>query len=53
MVDLLQRPFEERPNALREMLSPPQTAMSVMGDVDLVQMHRMGSGFRLDREDPR
>ncbi|MEV0374173.1 DUF2268 domain-containing putative Zn-dependent protease [Streptomyces sp. NPDC050636] len=54
MIDLLQRPLEERPDALREILSPLQSAMSVMGDTDLVQMHRsMGSGFRLDREDPR
>lgn len=53
MIDLLQRPLEERPDALRDMLSPLQSAMSVMGDMDLVEMHRMGSGFRLDREDPR
>jgi uncharacterized protein YjaZ len=54
MLDLLQRPLEERPDALREILSPLQSAMSVMGDVDLVQMHQqMGSGFRLDRDDPR
>ncbi|UKY47467.1 DUF2268 domain-containing protein [Streptomyces inhibens] len=54
MLDLLQRPLEERPDALREMLSPLQSAMSIVGDMDLVQMHRQGnSGFRLDREDPR
>ncbi|MEV0406088.1 DUF2268 domain-containing putative Zn-dependent protease [Actinoallomurus sp. NPDC050550] len=55
MLDLLQRPLEERPDALREMLSPLQSTMSsVMGDIDLVQMHqKMGSGFRLDRDDPR
>ncbi|MFJ6601746.1 DUF2268 domain-containing protein [Streptomyces lydicus] len=54
MIDLLQRPLEERPDALREMLSPLQGVMAaVMGEVDLVQMHRMGSGFPLDREDPR
>ncbi len=54
MLDLLQRPLEERPDALREMLSPLHSVMSpVMGDVDLVEMHRQGSGFRLDREDPR
>ena len=54
MLELLQRPLEERPDALREMLSPLQSTMSaVMGDVDLVQMHQLGSGFRLDRDDPR
>ncbi|MFF4602353.1 DUF2268 domain-containing protein [Streptomyces sp. NPDC001339] len=53
MLDLLARPLEERPGALRDMLSPLQGAMSVMGEVDLVQMHQQGSGFRLDREDPR
>ncbi|GAA4636929.1 hypothetical protein GCM10023196_088730 [Actinoallomurus vinaceus] len=54
MLDLLRRPLEERPDALREMLSPLQSAMSAaMGDIDLVQIHQMGSGFRLDRDDPR
>ncbi|MCQ8772471.1 DUF2268 domain-containing protein [Streptomyces telluris] len=54
MLDLLQRPLEERPGALREMLSPLQGVMApVMGDVDLVEMHRHSSGFRLDRDDPR
>ncbi|WP_329625004.1 DUF2268 domain-containing protein [Streptomyces sp. NBC_01255] len=53
MLDLLQAPLEERPDALRAMLSPLQDAMSVMGDLDMVQMHRMGSGFRIDVEDPR
>ncbi|MGA5563534.1 DUF2268 domain-containing protein [Streptomyces platensis] len=54
MLELLQRPLAERPDALREMLSPLQSAMAVMGDVDLVQMHvQGGSGLHLDREDPR
>ncbi|MFI1286535.1 DUF2268 domain-containing protein [Streptomyces sp. NPDC020858] len=53
MFDLLHRPLEERPDALREILSPLQSAMSVVGDVDAVQMRQMGSGFRIDREDPR
>lgn len=55
MIDLLQRPLEQRPDALREMLSPLQSVMSeVMGDVDLVRTHQqLGSGFRLDREDER
>ncbi|MGY5129865.1 DUF2268 domain-containing protein [Streptomyces nigrescens] len=53
MLDLLQRPLEDRPDALREMLSPLESALSVAGDIDLVQIHQQGSGFRLDREDPR
>ncbi|MFI0353102.1 DUF2268 domain-containing protein [Actinomadura sp. 9N407] len=51
MLDLLRRPLEERPDALRELLSPLQDVMSVVGD--MVQMHEMGSGFRIDQEDPR
>ncbi|MFI9050692.1 DUF2268 domain-containing protein [Streptomyces sp. NPDC053427] len=57
MSDLLQRPLEERPDALREIYRPLQTAMSAVtgaADLDAVQMHQqMGSGFRIDREDPR
>ncbi|MFB6440578.1 DUF2268 domain-containing protein [Streptomyces sp. NPDC056411] len=53
MLDLLQRPLAERPDALREILRPLQTVMSTVGDVDLVEMHHRGSGFRTDREDPR
>ncbi|MGW0904397.1 DUF2268 domain-containing protein [Streptomyces sp. NPDC002853] len=53
MHDLLKRPLDERPDALRDMLAPLQGAMSVMGDPDLVAMHQQGSGFRLDRDDPR
>ncbi|MFD0375804.1 DUF2268 domain-containing protein [Streptomyces sp. NPDC127112] len=52
MLDLLQRPLEERPDALREMLSPLHSVMSTVG-VDAVQMHTIGSGFRIDSEDPR
>ncbi|SHF59549.1 DUF2268 domain-containing protein [Streptoalloteichus hindustanus] len=53
-LDLLRRPVAERADALREMLSPLESAMAVMGDVDLVQMHTtMGSGFRIDQDDPR
>ncbi|MEU4952410.1 DUF2268 domain-containing protein [Streptomyces lavendulae] len=52
MLDLLQRPLTERPEALRDMLSPLHGVMSAVG-IDVVQMHRMGSGFRIDREDPR
>lgn len=53
MLDLLQRPLEERPDALREMFSPLQSAMSAIGDLDMVQMHQAGSGFRIDVEDAR
>ncbi|MFB6809856.1 DUF2268 domain-containing protein [Streptomyces sp. NPDC056387] len=52
MLELLQRPLEERPDALREMLSPLHSVMSAVG-VDVAQMHKTGSGFRTDREDPR
>ncbi|WP_439678435.1 DUF2268 domain-containing protein [Embleya sp. MST-111070] len=53
MLDLLRRPLEERPEALREMFGPVQEVMSGVGDIDMVEMHRMGSGFRVDVEDPR
>ncbi|MEU8887474.1 DUF2268 domain-containing putative Zn-dependent protease [Streptomyces sp. NPDC048442] len=54
MADLLKRPPEDRPDALREIYRPLESALSVMGEVDTVQMHRTGnSGFRLDLEDPR
>ncbi|MEU6864657.1 DUF2268 domain-containing putative Zn-dependent protease [Streptomyces sp. NPDC046876] len=52
MLDLLRRPMAQRQDALREMLAPLQNVMSVAG-VDAVLMHRMGSGFRIDHEDPR
>ncbi|CAM5658720.1 hypothetical protein SRIMM317S_06345 [Streptomyces rimosus subsp. rimosus] len=52
MDKLLRLPLEERPDALRELLAPLQDAMSV-GGVDLMRMHEMGCGFRIDREDPR
>ncbi|MEU2789918.1 DUF2268 domain-containing putative Zn-dependent protease [Streptomyces sp. NPDC007100] len=54
MLDILQRPLAERPDALRDMLGPVQRVMSAVGITDLTEMHRgQGSGFRLDREDPR
>ncbi|GAA2262453.1 DUF2268 domain-containing protein [Kitasatospora cystarginea] len=53
MLDLLQRPVEERPDALREILSPLQSVMSAASGIDLVRMHQVGSGFRVDREDAR
>ncbi|MET9657216.1 DUF2268 domain-containing putative Zn-dependent protease [Streptomyces sp. NPDC006510] len=53
MADLFRRPLAERPDALRELLGPLQSVMSTVGDVDTFRMHTMGSGFRIDREDPR
>ncbi|MFI0976474.1 DUF2268 domain-containing protein [Streptomyces sp. NPDC021093] len=53
MAELLRLPLRERPDALREMFGPLRSALSVLGDVDMVQMHSTGSGFPLDREDPR
>ncbi|WP_189921987.1 DUF2268 domain-containing protein [Kitasatospora xanthocidica] len=54
MLELLRLPVEERPDALRELYRPMEGVMAaVTGEADLVAMHRMGSGFRLDREDPR
>lgn len=55
MLDLLRRPAAERPDALREMLTPFQEALSAVGadGFDVVEPHRAGSGFPLDRDDPR
>ncbi|MFI5801475.1 DUF2268 domain-containing protein [Streptomyces sp. NPDC051561] len=56
MLELLQLPPQERPEALRTLLAPLQEAMAAVGagEVDVVQMHTMtGSGFPLDGEDPR
>ncbi|MEU4835756.1 DUF2268 domain-containing putative Zn-dependent protease [Streptosporangium sp. NPDC023615] len=53
MADLLRRPPEERPDALRDLLAPLQSVMSVVGHGDIVELHQRGSGFRIDREDPR
>ncbi|MEV3989529.1 DUF2268 domain-containing putative Zn-dependent protease [Streptomyces sp. NPDC049837] len=52
MSALLRRPLEERPDALRELLGPLHGVLSAVG-VDVVRMHRLGSGFRVDRDDPR
>jgi uncharacterized protein YjaZ len=55
MLDLLRRPADERPEALRDILGPLHEAMSAVGagGIDVVEMHRTGSGFPLDRDDPR
>ncbi|MEU9319664.1 hypothetical protein [Streptomyces sp. NPDC048295] len=53
MFDLLHSPLEERPDALRDMLRPLQSVLSAVVDIDTFQLHTTGSGFRIDREDPR
>ncbi len=53
LLGLLHRPVAQRPHALREMLAPLQEVMSRAGVGDLVETHRAGSGFPLDRDDPR
>lgn len=53
MEDILRRPLKQRRDALREMLSPLLSAMSIAGDLDPVQLHEEGSGFRVDVEDAR
>ncbi|MEW2065645.1 DUF2268 domain-containing putative Zn-dependent protease [Streptomyces sp. NPDC007346] len=53
LLDLLHRPHAQRPDALREILAPLQEVTSRVGIGDLVETHRTGSGFRLDRDDPR
>jgi uncharacterized protein YjaZ len=53
MVDLLELPLADRPAALREMYEPLTVGWSVLGELDLVQMHRGFSGFKLDVDDPR
>ncbi|MYT34000.1 MULTISPECIES: DUF2268 domain-containing putative Zn-dependent protease [unclassified Streptomyces] len=54
MLELLERPQEQRADALREMFAPIQRVMSeVTGELDLVGMHQRGGGFRIDRDDPR
>ncbi|MBZ4321323.1 DUF2268 domain-containing protein [Streptomyces huiliensis] len=47
MLDILSRPPAERPDALRELYAPLEGPLSVLGDFDPVQAHRMGSGFPL------
>ncbi|MFJ3923445.1 DUF2268 domain-containing protein [Streptomyces sp. NPDC090022] len=53
MLDLLERPAADRPAALAQLLAPLQETMSAVGIPDLVQLHRAGSGFPLDHDDPR
>jgi uncharacterized protein YjaZ len=53
MAELLAAPIEQRADALREILRPVKEAMPWMGDIDLVDMHHRGCGFRVDRDDDR
>ncbi|GGJ80737.1 hypothetical protein GCM10011583_10330 [Streptomyces camponoticapitis] len=54
MRDLLGLPQGERADALREMLGPLERVMApVIGEMDTVHTHQTGSGFRIDRDDPR
>ncbi|GLZ14599.1 hypothetical protein Acsp04_48340 [Actinomadura sp. NBRC 104425] len=54
MADLLRLPVDERPDALREIYRPLEDAMPMPPGMDMVRMHQqMGSGFRIDRDDPR
>lgn len=44
----------QRTDALREILRPLEDVMSpVLGEMDTVRTHQAGSGFRIDRDDPR
>jgi uncharacterized protein YjaZ len=51
MAGLLEKPLEDRPEALREMLAPMRAAIPVPGDI--VDIHHQGGGFRVDADDPR
>ncbi|GAA2211438.1 hypothetical protein GCM10009850_068980 [Nonomuraea monospora] len=51
MAGLLERPLDERPGALREMLTPMRSSIPVPGDI--VGLHHDSGGFRVDAEDPR
>src|SRR5262245_65815736 len=51
MAELLGRPLAERPGLLREMLAPIRPHIPAPGDI--VDIHHLGGGFRVDREDAR
>jgi uncharacterized protein YjaZ len=54
MRDVLNAPLPERPERLRQMLEPVAGMYRYFpGEPDLVALHHMGSGFRVDREDER
>ncbi len=51
---ILTAPRGERPRLLREMLEPAAGMYRYFpGEPDLVALHHMGSGFRVDRDEPR
>lgn len=53
MRDILTAPLAERPDRLRAMMEPASGMFCYFGpSPDLVAVHQMGSGFRVDREDP-
>lgn len=54
MRDTLRVPLDERPARLQAMLGPAAGMYRYFpGEVDLVAMHRMSSGFPLDRDEER
>jgi len=54
MRGILTAPLAERPALLEDMLRPVAGMFRYFpGEVDLVAMHHMGRGFRVDREDAR
>lgn len=54
MTGILRAPAADRTGMLRSMLEPVRDMYRfVPGDVDLVAMHRMASGFPLDRDEGR
>lgn len=54
MREILRMPRADRPARLRAMLEPAKGMYKYFpGDVDLVAMHRMSSGFPLDGDDQR
>jgi len=54
MRDILNAPLADRPRLLEEMLQPVAGMYRYFpGDADLVALHHMGSGFRVDRDDER
>ncbi len=54
MRDILTAPLAERPERLRRMLEPVADMYRYFpGEPDLVALHHMSSGFRVDRDDER
>ncbi|MEJ3657195.1 DUF2268 domain-containing putative Zn-dependent protease [Actinomycetes bacterium KLBMP 9759] len=54
MREILHAPLADRPDLLRRMLEPVAGMYRFFpGDPDPVDLHHMGSGFRIDRDDER